>query len=318
MQSTVTFTPVGTQRLAMTTGTSGGPSVALYAVLIAVFVGAAAVTGSVVAVEEPREEPATPEPPVRVYVSETLNVSGVQLTSGGTIGTDPTTFVSSTGDHVFTVDPTEADFDDVEPGLYDVDGDPDDEAELVVVPPRITDLDVRNERGANVSERTVDQDDLDEITITAEYNFDEADRLDVEILSPRDTDIAGDRRIITSGGSITVATGDTPPGTYRITVEGSNIEAASETVTVTVEEAGTATPGPTATARATETATSTATVTETATATATVTETPTATGTPTATATETATPTEADGPGFGGMVAVMALLAAALLAVRRG
>lgn len=290
-------------------------------VVVVVLVGLGPGAATVAAVEEPRERPGDTSPPVRVYVGETLNVSGVELTGGGTIGTDTTTFVSTTGDEVFSVNPPNADFGGVESGSYDAQSDDDSRPELTVVRPRITDLDVTNERGVNVSGRTVEAGDLEEITVAAEYNFEEADRLDVDVESPEGLDLAGNGRITTSGGSLTVDTGDTPPGTYRITVEGSDIEEGSRTVTVTVSGAETET--------ATATATTTGTATETNTPTGTDTPTVTATETPTVTATEatpptaspTATPvettTEGGGPGFGVAVALLALASVAAVLGRR-
>ncbi|MFC7175221.1 PGF-CTERM sorting domain-containing protein [Haloplanus litoreus] len=76
-----------------------------------------------------------------------------------------------------------------------------------------------------------------------------------------------------------------------------------------VQNVQTATPEPTETPEPTPT--------ETATPEPTPTETSTPEPTATATATETPTPTEGGGPGFGAIVAVIALLAAALLATRR-
>ena len=93
-----------------------------------------------------------------------------------------------------------------------------------------------------------------------------------------------------------------------------NIDAATIEGTV-VEQMETATPEPTETVTATPEQTETATPepTETATATAEPTEEP----TPEPTATEEPTETSTSTPGFGAIVAVVALLAAALLAIRR-
>ncbi|MFC7173543.1 hypothetical protein ACFQL0_09620 [Haloplanus litoreus] len=173
-----------------------------------------------VAVEEPRDEPSDTSPPVRVYVSETLDISNVQLTGGGTVGTERTTFISTTGDSVFTVSPENADFDGVSPGSHDADTDDDDDPELVVVQPRITDFDVRNERGVDIAGDTVEASDFEEVRITVEYNFAEADRLDVTVESPDGVDLAGNERITESGGNVTVDTSSADPGPYRIEVEG--------------------------------------------------------------------------------------------------
>lgn len=196
---------------------------ARHRLLVALCIGltvAAVTTGASVAVEEPRDAPSNTSPPVRVYVSETLDISNVQLTGGGTIGTNRTTFVSVGGDGVFTVAPESADFDGVAPGSYDADGD-DDSPELRVLRPRVSEFEVRNQRGVDIAGDTVSASDFREVRITAEYNFEEADRLDVTVEGPNDIDLAGNRRITTSGGNVTVDTSGADPGTYRIVVEGS-------------------------------------------------------------------------------------------------
>jgi PGF-CTERM protein len=303
-------------------------------VLAVALVLVVAATGTGLAADEPRDAPSDPSPPVRVYVSESLDISDVELTGGGTIGTDRTTFVSVSGDEVFSVDPENADFDGVAPGSYDADSDDDDDAELLVRKPRITDFDVRNERGVDIAGDIVEGSDFEEVTITAEYNFAEADRLDVTVENPDGVDLAGNSRITTSGGSVTVDTSGADPGEYRIVVEGSGIEdgRASTTVTVAGEtERPTATatarptPTPTPTSAPTPTATSTPAATATATSTPTVTPTPTPavtttstpTVTPTETPTSTPTTTQDDGPGFGPIVALLAVLTVAALTRRR-
>jgi PGF-CTERM protein len=294
------------------------PSTLRVVAIVLVVVGVvAAVTGAGVAVDEPREEPADTSPPVRVYVSETLDISNVELTGGGTIGTDRTTFVSTGGDGVFTVAPENADFGGVDPGSYDAESDDDDDAELLVLRPRITEFEVRNERGVDIAGDTVDGNDFEEVTITAEYNFEEADRLDVTVESPDGVDLAGNARITDSGGSVTVDTSGADPGTYRISVEGSDIEDGRASTTVTV--AGAAEPTATSTPTATPTPTPTPTATPTATPTPAPTESPTPhppdTSEPTATPTPTVT--EGNGPGFGPVVVLLALLAPAAVARHR-
>jgi hypothetical protein len=302
--------------------------------VVCLVVGAAAASVAV-AVEEPRDSPSDTTPPVRVYTGETLDISNVQLTGGGTIGTDTVTLVRvGSGDRT-DVDPENADLDGVESGSYYVESDSDEGAELAVVRPRITDFEVRNERGVDVEGDTLPANDFEEVTITAEYNFAEADRLEVTVDDPDGLDLAGNARITESGGSVTVDTGDTDPGTYRITVEGSEIEEGSRTAEVTVAgRTATATPTdtltatPTATPDPTATATPTPDPTATATPTATPTDTPTATVTgpltqtpaPTPTATETPTPTAtaSDGPGLGVAAGIVALLLAAGAVPRRG
>jgi hypothetical protein len=289
-----------------------------------------AATGASVAVSDPRDAPSNTDPPVRVYVSETLDISDAELTGGGTVGTDQTTFVSVGGDEVFTVNPESADFDDVEPGSYDADSDDDDRADLLVVQPRITEFDVRNERGVDIAGDTVDANDFEEVRLTVEYNFAEADYLEVTVETPDGLDLAGNRRITTSGGQLTIDTSGADPGTYRISVEGSNVEAGSASTTVTVAgetETATARPTPTdrpATATPTATARPTpterpATATPTATARPTMTDRP-ATATPTDAPTATPSPTTTttgDGAGFGLVAALGALASAAFVACRR-
>jgi PGF-CTERM protein len=111
-------------------------------------------------------------------------------------------------------------------------------------------------------------------------------------------------------------------GTYRIALELDDVETGTYTLeaddsyntdTVQVEivaERMTPTPEPTPTERPTPTPTERPTPTPT--------ERPTERPTSTATATATPTPTEGGGPGFGAVVALLALVAAALLAIRRG
>ncbi|MFB6079902.1 MAG: hypothetical protein ABEJ81_02700 [Haloferacaceae archaeon] len=283
--------------------------------------------GGALAAADHRDAPASTTPPVRVYVSESLDISAVQLTGGGTVGTGSTTFVATDEDHTFVVpNPTDADFTGIEPGSYYVDRDGDTRPEVTVVRPRITDFEVTNERGVKIGGRTVDRTDFEEVTVTADYNFDEADRLDVDVEGPNGLDYAGDAAITASGGSVTVDTSGGPTGEYTVSVTGSAIEDGTASTTVTVEGRGgggtstatrtrTATPTPTTTATPTRTATPTTT----ATATPTRTATPTTTVTPTRTATPTPTTTSGGGPGFGvggALVATLALAGAAVLGRR--
>jgi major cell surface glycoprotein (TIGR04216 family) len=126
--------------------------------------------------------------------------------------------------------------------------------------------------------------------------------------------------------SVALATTDewSYDGTYRIALELDDVETGTYTLevddsyntdTVQVEivaQRVTPTPEPTPTERPTPTPT------ERPTPTPTERPTPTPTERPTATATATPTPTEGGGPGFGVVVALLALVVAALLAIRRG
>jgi len=289
-----------------------------------VVLAAAAVALPAVSVSEPRDEPVETEPPVQVYVSETLNISSAQLSGGGTVGDNATTFTAVGGGASFTVDPPTADFDGVAPGAYDAENDSDLRADLRVTQPEVSTLELRDEQTREVSGERVDPERLNQLTIMARYNFADADRLDVSVVGPSGDELATGR-ITESGQRLTVDLGTPAPGTYTVTVTGSNIDAGTRTTTVRVRgEVATATPTPTATA--TPTATPTASPTPTATPTRTATATPTATPepTPTTTATPSSTPfpgtTAGDGPGFGvvgAVLALLALLAVALLGRRR-
>lgn len=299
--------------------------------LIALFViGLLAVTGSSAAVPAPRDQPADTTPPVRVFVGETLNISAVELSGGGTIGTDSVTLVGVGGDadgelHELS-DPTTADFADVPPGTYYVDGDTDNEIDIVVTEPHVTSLTITNQNGANV---TNDWEPTGEdLTVTAEYNFEAADRLDVSVRDSSGLDITGEvatnDRITTSGGAIHLDLSSEPDGTYRITATGSTLEDASQTVTVRTGPRETATtPAPTSTTALTTASPHTTTTQLTTTTTPAVsTAEPTETATPTATTSVPASPTQTtttstSTPGFGLLVTLVVVLAAAGMVSRR-
>jgi PGF-CTERM protein len=297
------------------------------------------VSGGVVAVSGPRERPATTSPPVRVFVGETLDVSAVQLTGGGTVGTSGVTLLGVAGDaegEIQTIDdPTAADFGDLSAGAYDVRRDGDERPEFSVAEPRVTEVVIRNANGANVTNAW--DPTGRSLTVIASYNFDEADRLDLTVESPDGLDVtdavAPTDRITTSGGSLTLDLSDQPEGTFRITLEGSDLADATRTVTVRTGPRRTTTPAPAETPSATPTGTATPTTTPTETPTTTPTETPTTTPTETPTTTPTGTPTSTEPlvetstsaapttstsfPGFGPVVALVALLTLAGVLRRR-
>jgi hypothetical protein len=288
------------------------------------------VSGGVGAVPGPRDQPADTSPPVRVFVGETLNVSSVELTGGGTVGSSEVTLVGVAGDaegRTETIaDPTDADFGGFATGTYDVASDGDDRPEFAVAEPRVTRVVVRNQNGANVTNGW--EPTGESLTVTADYNFAEADRLDVTVRDPDGIDVtdgvASSDRITASGGSVRLNLADEEEGTFRIVLKRSDLDV-RQVVTVRTGPRRTATPLPPATATTeptrTETPTTGPTRTETPTDTPTErTETPTATETqpitpsPTDTPTErsetpTATGTETSTPGFGVVSVVAALLA---------
>jgi PGF-CTERM protein len=289
------------------------PRRAAVVALVVLAVGAVALP--VVAVSEPRDAPADTRPPVRVYVSETLDISSVQLSGDGTVGTEETTFTAVGGGESFTVDPTNANFDGVPVGSYYAESNSDVRADLTVVRPQVYSIVLRDDNQQDVTGRATDPANLDRLTIRARYSFADADRLDVSIVDPTGAEVAT-ARITENDQQITVDIPDPTPGIYRVTASGSNIEAGNRTVTVRVRgQVATATP--TATVTATPTATPTATATPEPTPTATPEPTPTATPEPTPTATPTAGTTADDGPGFGVVAALLSLLAVALLGRHR-
>jgi hypothetical protein len=293
-------------------------------------------SSAVAAVSSPRNQPSDTAPPVRIFVGETLDVSAVELTGGGTVGSGSVTLVGVSGDADGLTeridDPTDADFDGVETGGYDVTADDDDRSEFVVSEPRVVEAVVRNQNGANVTNGW--EPTGESLTVTAEYNFDEADRLDLTVESPDGLDItetvASSDRITTSGGSLTLDLSEEPEGTFRITFEGSDLDSATRTVTVRTGPRRTTTPAPT-TSRTPPPATPTPTATVTGPLTPTPTEVPTEpptqtetpTETPTATSTPTVSPTPAEGttetstPGFQVGAALVALVAASVALVLR-
>jgi PGF-CTERM protein len=249
-----------------------------------------------------------------VYVSETLDISAARLSGGGTVGNATTTFTAVGGGESFTVEPTNADFDGVATGAYYAENDSDIRADLRVTRPAVSTLELRDEESRGVTGERVAPEDLNRLTILARYNFAEADRLDVSVVGPSGERVATGR-ITESGGRATVDLGTPAPGAYTVTVTGSNVEAGTGTATVRVQGAvATTTPTPTAT----PTATPDPTPTRTPSPTATPDPTPPATATATATASPTPFPgtTLGNGPGFGGVVALLALLAVALLGRR--
>lgn len=296
------------------------------------------VSGGAVAVSSPREQPTDTTPPVRVFVGETIDISAVELTGGGTVGTSSTTLIGVAGDadgEVQTLsDPTAADFSDYATGTYRVSSDSDDDPEIVVTEPRVTEVTIENRNGANVTNAW--DPSGENLTVTARYNFASADRLDVTVEAPDGLDItasvASSDRITTDDGSIQLDLSDQEDGTFQVILEGSNLEDATRTVTVrtgpretatTTSSTPTATPSPTPTATPIETPEPTSTPTETPSETPspTSTPTPTVTSEPTSTVTDTPAPkptTSTTTPGFGGMITLFAFLSLAVYLLRRG
>jgi len=276
-----------------------------------------AIAVPVVAVSEPRDGPDDTAPPVRVYASETLDISSAPLSGEGTIGTGETTFTAVGGGATFSVDPRAADFDGVQPGAYYATDDSDVRADVVVVRPQVYSLILRDTREQDVTGRAADAERLGRLSVTARYNFVQADRLEVTLTGPSE-EVLATARITSSPGTARLTLDDPQPGRYTVRVAGSNIEAGTRSATVRVrgDVVATATPTATGTAAAPG-STATDTATPTAASTATPEPTPTATDTPTASPTPFPGTTVDDGPGFGVLAAALAVLAAALYGRRR-
>ncbi|WP_435067483.1 hypothetical protein [Haloplanus sp. C73] len=290
--------------------TPSSKSVAVAAVAI-LLLGASSLPAA--AVSEPRDRPDDTGAPVTVYASESLNVSMVSLSGGGTIGTNSTTFSAVGSDRTVTIDdPTNADFDGWNAGAYYAVNDSDVRADIRVARPEVSTVTLRDERSGDVTGKSVDAEYLNQLTVLARYNFANADRLDITVVGPSGDEVASGR-IVESGGRITLDLETPEPGVYRVTATGSSIDAGTRTETVRVRGA-TATPTPTAEPTATPTTTAEPSATPTPTAEPTPT---TATIAPSATPTATATPatesTVGVGPGFGVVPALLALVVGGLL-----
>jgi len=97
----------------------------------------------------------------------------------------------------------------------------------VVSTPKVTDVTLRLDNGADVTNRQSPADER--ITLTAEFNFDAADGVEIHVVGPDGLDVApgvaSSTRIDTSGNSVTLDFSDAQPGQYTVTVEGRNLEA---------------------------------------------------------------------------------------------
>lgn len=207
-------------------------------VVVSALAAGAAVPDEAGAVASPRTA-ASGSPPVQVFLGEELNVTGVGLTGGGTIGSGEVTFVGLAGNAsglVESHDAASVDFTDWETGSYDADGD--DQAEILVRNPRVTGVELTLENGADVTNAWAPSDE--QVTLTASFNFDQADGLDVEVRDPSGLDVApevaSDTAIDADDGSVTLDFSGADAGRYTVTVEARNLDA-SRTVTVDVDTA---------------------------------------------------------------------------------
>jgi PGF-CTERM protein len=282
----------------------------------------AAVPGAVAAASGPRDAPPSSPLPVIIYQGETLDVSDVQQSSGGTIGSGQVTFVGldgrAEGDVETESEAERADFDGYDKGSYDADED--GSAEIRIAEPRVHQVVLRNRNDANVTAQYID--DASDMSVAAQFNFEVADRVDVVVRNEDGLNITADvtdsSQIRTDRGSIDLDLSDEGLGNFTITAEASDLPA---TYTIPVAVGRPSEETATATTTATPSVTATPTVTPTVTATPTITPTGTTTTTPTATRTATSTasptPTAADEPGFTALAALVALVAGLVLRRRR-
>lgn len=190
------------------------------------------------AVASPRTNvSATPPPPVEVFLGEELNVTALGLTGGGTVGPGEVTFVGIAGaaeGSVESADAASVDFSGWTTGTYDADDD--ERAEIVVAEPRVTDLELELDNGADVTNESAPADEP--ITLTARFNFDAADGLRVEVIDPDGLDVApsvaSDTRIDADGGTVTLDFEGAEPGVYTVRAEARNLEA-ERSVTIGVD-----------------------------------------------------------------------------------
>lgn len=192
-------------------------------------------------VASPRTSVSGP-PPVVVYQGETIGVTGVGKTTGGTIGPGEKAFVGLAGNADGNVESGSAsslDFSDWATGSYDVDNDR--KPELSVAEPKVTDVTLKLSNGADVTNRRAPADMP--ITLQTKFNFDKADGVELHITGPNGVDVAravaSSTRIDTSGGTVTLDFSDEDPGRYTVRVEARELEA-SRSVTIGIDTAATA------------------------------------------------------------------------------
>ena len=241
-----------------------------------VFAGTVALSGTVAAANDPdpadpdsfpRDTPDGTSPPQVIFVGEEgLDVSNVEQTDTaestetGPIGDDSVTLVGLAGDAdgtVETINPTDADFDGFATGTYDTNDD--EQAEFSLREPEIEDVEINTQTagdGADVTNSNIETGS--EVWLFSDYNFDNADKLEVTIENPNGLDVTsqiignnnpdvfydGEHYITQSGdaGNISLDFEDARTGTYNITVEGADfgpsetVSSSSRTVSWTVSE----------------------------------------------------------------------------------
>jgi hypothetical protein len=190
--------------------------------VLVLFLGSLLLAGPAAGLEQARESVEGP-PPAVVFVGEEIDVSGVGLSGGGVMGNDSVVLTGLRGDAEGTVepidDPRDADFGQFATGTYDVDGD--EQPEFAVTRPRITELTVRFDNGANVTNGQIPTGRT--VTVDVEFNFDSADGVRIKLFDESGTDITpsvtDDPIVAESGGSVTLDLADERAGRYRIIAE---------------------------------------------------------------------------------------------------
>ena len=126
-------------------------------------------------------------------------------------------------------------------GIYSNDGTT-GSPRVTVDRPRITDFDVDNQNGQDISGGSVSQANADELTVVADYNFNTAEDLEVTVEDEDGLDITADVTDTDTANapgdvSFPVDLSDESAGTYTITVAGTDsldFDAASESTTIDV------------------------------------------------------------------------------------
>jgi major cell surface glycoprotein (TIGR04216 family) len=84
------------------------------------------------------------------------------------------------------------------------------QAGVTVQTPRITDIDALNQRGVDVSDSSIPEDEI--LLVRAEWNFEEAEDLDIEVLDENGNEITGD--VLTGVNSLSMQQRDSLTGAY--------------------------------------------------------------------------------------------------------
>ena len=208
--------------------------------VFSVFAGTVVLSSSVAA--QDRTIGAGNTAPITVYQGESVDFSGVDSTDGTTAsGTVGLTGTAGDADGTFLSDSaSNFDFGDAETGAYSYDND--DNADVFVREPTVSDVTLyrgSDDTGADITDGSVTT-DTDDITVQADFNFDDAEGVEVTVEDEDNVDITnsltGSNTIATDGGTLTLSgISSLDAGQYNVTVEGEDsLDSASRQVSFTV------------------------------------------------------------------------------------